>query len=132
MHYELSAAARSAFQSKYRDFPHYMENRNFIPPKDGGMLLRFNYIEEDRRYLSIDRKCKSSIAIVRIGVVFPPGSGVDEARFRTKDIADFFKDGKMLNVGNISEGVIVHQIVKHESEWMTPVRFTVRVDTKEI
>lgn len=131
MHYELSAAARAAFLSKYRDFPHYMENRNFTPPKDGGMWLRFNYIEGDTLYLSIDRKCKSYIAIVQIGVVFPPGSGVDEARLKAKEIADFFKDGKMLNVGYIFDGAIVHQIVKHESGWMIPVRFTVRVDTKE-
>lgn len=131
MHYELSAAARAAFIGEFGSRPYYIENKNFRPPMDGSEWLKFNYMEGDTLFLSYDRKCKSYLGTVQIGVIFPPGKGVDSARLLAKQIANFFEDGKMLNVGYIYEGAIVHQMIKHDSGWMIPIRFTVRVDTKE-
>lgn len=129
MHYELSVAARMALAQEYES--EYMiayENVDFVPPGDGGIWLKYDYTEADTLFLSLDRKCKSFIGMVQIAVIFPPGSGIDTARKVAKNIADFFEDGKMLSIGYIYEGAIVHPVQKSETGWFYPVRFYVRYD----
>ena len=131
MHYELSIAARVALAEQFgKAYPIQYENVDFVPPANGGMYLKYDYIDSDTEFLSLDRKCKSYIGMVQIGVVFPPGSGTDKARLVAKDIADFFDDGKMLSTGYIYEGAITHRLQKSETGWFYPVRFYVRFDGK--
>lgn len=131
MHYELSVAARVALAREYEDkFQIMYENTDFIPPLDGGIWLRYDYVDADTMFLSLDRKCKSYIGMVQIGVNFSPGSGVDKARKISKEIAEFFYDGKMLDTGYISEGAITHKLQKSETGWFYPIRFYVRFDGK--
>lgn len=129
MHYELSVAARMALAQEYeREYMIAYENVDFVPPGDGGIWLKYDYTEADTLFLSLDRKCKSFIGMVQIAVIFPPGSGIDTARKVAKNIADFFEDGKMLSIGYIYEGAIVHPVQKSETGWFYPVRFYVRYD----
>lgn len=129
MHYELSVAARVAFAKQFeKQFPIQYENVDFVPPGEGGIWLKYDYTEADTLFLSLDRKCKSFIGMVQIAVIFPPGSGIDTARKVAKNIADFFEDGKMLSIGYIYEGAIVHPVQKSETGWFYPVRFYVRYD----
>ena len=131
MHYELSAAARAeVIKFANGAIPVSFENKNFTPPVNGDMWLKFDYMEADTQFLSLDRKCKSYIGLVQIGVIVMPGSGADDARRKAKEIADFLYDGKMLNDGYISEGGTVHPMIKHDSGWLIPVRCNVRYDEK--
>lgn len=131
MHYELSVAARMEFAKEYeKRFPIKYENVDFTPPADGGIWLKFDYKEADTIYHDLKRECVSYIGMVQIGIEFPPGSGVDTSRQIAKDIAAFFKDGKMLSIGYISEGAKVHPVQKSETGWFYPVRFYVRYDGK--
>lgn len=131
MHYELSVAARVALAEQFgKAFPIQYENVDFVPPSDGGIYLKYDYTDADTEFLSLDRKCKSYIGMVQVGITFPPGSGTDKARRIAKDIADFFEDGKMLATGYISEGAITHKLQKSETGWFYPVRFYVRFDGK--
>lgn len=132
MHYELSVSARAELIkfSGANKIQVAFENRNFTPPAGGGMWLKFDYIEADTQFLSLDRKCRSYIGLVQVSVIFTPGFGVDNGRAMAKEIADFFDDGKMLNVGYISEGGTVHRMIKQDSGWLIPVRFNVRYDEK--
>ncbi|QDH94243.1 hypothetical protein [Escherichia phage vB_EcoS_PHB17] len=133
MHYELMLAARKALAEQYeRRYPIAYENVEFVPPADGSQWLAFHYKEVDTAYLSLDRKCRSFIGMVQVNIVFAPGSGTDKARRLAKDIADFFEDGKMLDVGYIFEGGEVRPIQKSETGWLVPVRFSVRVEEKRI
>lgn len=133
MHYELMLAARKALAEQYeRRYQIAYENVEFVPPADGSQWLAFHYKEVDTAYLSLDRKCRSFIGMVQINIVFAPGSGTDKARRLAKDIADFFEDGKMLDVGYIYEGGEVRPIQKSETGWIVPVRFSVRVEEKRI
>lgn len=131
MHYDLMLAARKALAKEYENrYPIAYENVNFEPPKNGDTWLKFDYVEVDSEYLSLDRKCRSYIGMVQIGVVFAPGSGTDSARMLAKQIADFFYDGKMLETGYVSEGAEVRPIQKSETGWLVPVRFNVRVEER--
>lgn len=133
MHYDLMLAARKALAEQYeRRYPIAYENVEFVPPADGSQWLAFHYKEVDTDYLSLDRKCRSFIGMVQVNIVFAPGSGTDKARRLAKDIADFFEDGKMLDVGYIYEGGEVRPIQKSETGWLVPVRFSVRVEEKRI
>lgn len=133
MHYDLMLAARKALAEQYeRRYKIAYENVEFVPPGDGSQWLAFHYKEVESAYLSLDRKCRSFIGMVQINIVFAPGSGTDKARRLAKDIADFFQDGKMLDVGYIYEGGEVRPIQKSESGWLVPVRFSVRVEEKRI
>lgn len=126
MHYELSVAVRRALSMQFeRDYKIQYENVDFVPPGNGGMWLKYDYVEVDTIFKSLDRKCKRFIGMVQISVVFPPGAGIDKARKATKEIADFFEDGKMLSTGYIYEGAIVHKVQKSETGWLYPVRFYV-------
>lgn len=131
MHYDLMLAARKALAEKYEEhYPIAYENISFEPPRDGGAWLKFDYTEVDSQFLSLDRKCRSYIGMVQIGVIVAPGSGTDIARMIAKGIADFFVDGKMLETGYIYEGAEVRPIQKSETGWMVPVRFSVRVEKR--
>lgn len=131
MHYELSFAVRRLLAVNFeRDYKIQYENVDFVPPKNGGTWLKYDYKESDTIFLSLDRKCRSYIGMVQIAVIFPPGSGIDEARKTAKDIADFFDDGKMISSGYIYEGAKIHPVQKSETGWFYPVRFYVRFDEK--
>ena len=69
--------------------------------------------------------------MVQVGIVIPPGGGTDKARLLAKEIARFFYDGRMFETGYISEGANVHALLKSETGWFLPIRFSVRLDTKE-
>lgn len=127
-HYEMSLAAGSAlFRQFGQRFAISKENVPFNPPA-GAEWLRFNYIEADTQFVSLNRKCKVYLGIVQIDVVFQPGEGINYFRGIAKEIADFFEDGKMLDVGYISQGATVHPVQKSETGWFIPVRYTLRVD----
>lgn len=132
MHYELMLAARVLLDTQFG--PAYSisyENVPFVPPSDGSMWLKFDYMEAETRFLSLDRKCKSYIGIVQVAVIFSPGDGTDAARRAASDIAKFFYDGRMLQHGYIYQGAEVRPVQKHETGYMIPVRFTVRFDEKQ-
>lgn len=132
MDYELMLASRMELASEFESrFKIAYENVNFIPPTDGSMWLAFHYVESDPMRLSLDRKCVSYLGMVQVNVNFAPGTGTDKARKIAKEIADFFKDGKIIGVGYIYQGASVRPPQKSESGWMIPVRFTVRADVKE-
>lgn len=132
MHYDLMLAARKALASEYESrFRISYENVDFVPPGDGSMWLKFDYMEADTDRISLDRKCVSYIGLVQVGIVIPPGGGTDKARLLAKEIARFFYDGRMIETGYISEGAKVHTLLKSETGWFLPIRFSVRLDTKE-
>ncbi|QHR69624.1 tail terminator [Escherichia phage haarsle] len=132
MHYELMLSARKALATEYENrFMISYENVEFTPPGDGSPWLKFDYTEVDTEYLSLDRKCVSYIGMIQVGIVFPPGYGTDRPRVLAKEIAQFFYDGKMLEHGYIYEGARVHKPLKSESGWILPIRFYVRIETKE-
>lgn len=132
MHYELMLSARKALATEYESrFIIAYENVEFTPPGDGSPWLKFDYIEVDTEYLSLDRKCVSYIGMIQIGVIIPPGAGSDKGRKLAKEIASFFYDGKILETGYISEGAKVHKLQKSETGWLIPIRFYVRIETKE-
>lgn len=132
MDYELMLSARKALAGEFESrFKIAYENVEFVPPGDGSMWLRFDYTEVDKEFLSVDRKCVSYIGMVQVGIIIPPGSGSDKARQVAKEIARFFYDGKILETGYISEGAKVHKLQKSETGWFIPVRFYVRIETKE-
>lgn len=108
------------------------ENIDFEQPEDGGMWLKFDYFPADKRYRSLDRKCIALIGMVQVGIMFPPGSGIDKARELAKEIANFFHDGKILSVGYILEGASSKPVQKSQSGWLLPIRFTTRYDEKEV
>lgn len=129
-HFEMMKAARQALDDQYKArFAISREGWPFEPPKDGSMWLKFDYMEADTRWLSLDRKCKSYIGLVQISIIFPPNTGTDNARRLAKEIAEFFDDGKILATGYIFEGAIVHPIQKSETGWFIPVRYQLRLDT---
>lgn len=131
MHYELMLAARKALAKQYeRLYSIAYENVMFTPPDSGESWLKFDYKEADTIYMSLDRKCRSYVGMVQVGIVFPPNSGTDRARLLAKDIANFFEDGKMLETGYISEGASIHPVQKSETGWFIPIRFYVRFDEK--
>lgn len=132
-HFEMMISARSALLDNFGgSIPVCLENIEFEPPADGGMWLKFDYIEADTRYLTLDRKCLSYIGLVQIGVVFRPGSGTDDARELAKAVANAFPDGLELGTGYIFEGAILHPIQKHETGWFIPVRYQLRLDVKGV
>lgn len=132
MDYELMLAARKALAGEFESrFKIAYENVEFVPPADGSMWLRFDYTEVDKEFLSLDRRCVSYIGMVQIGVIIPPGAGSDKCRKLAKDISSFFYDGKILETGYISEGAKVHKLQKSETGWLIPIRFYVRIETKE-
>ena len=131
MHYELMLAARKALAAEFENqYSIAYENITFTPPANGGIWLKFDYIEADTKFLSLDRKCVSYIGMVQVSVVLAPGSGADRSRQLANAIAKFFEDGKMLETGYVSEGGAVKPIQKSESGWLIPVRFTVRTEEK--
>lgn len=131
MDYDLMLSARKALAVEYEGrYPIAYENVDFVPPGDGSMWLAFYYVESEPLRLSLDRKCVSYLGMVQVNVVFAPGTGTDKARLLAKEIADFFKDGKMLDVGYIYEGAAVRPVQKSETGWIVPIRFVVRVDTR--
>lgn len=131
MHYELMVAARKALTARFHEYYSIAyENVTFTPPPLGEMWLKFDYAEVSSDYLSLDRKCRSYIGMVQVGVVIPAGGGTDRPRQVAKEIADFFEDGKMLEAGYVSEGGEVRPIQKGETGWLVPVRFYVRADEK--
>lgn len=130
--YDLAKAARKALAAEFGErFAIMYENVEFEEPDDGSMWLKFDYLPADKIYRSLDRKCIALLGMVQVKVIFSPGRGVDEARALAKDIANFFKDGKILDVGFILEGARSHPILKANDGWSIPVRFTVRYDEKE-
>ena len=131
MDYDLMLAARKAFAAEYENrYAIAYDNVEFTPPGDGSMWLAFHYVESEPLRLSLDRKCVSYMGMVQINVTFAPGTGTDKPRKLAKEIADFFKDGKILGVGYIYEGASVRSVQKSETGWIVPIRFVVRVDTK--
>lgn len=131
MHYDLMVSARVALAREFESqYPIAYENVDFTPPGDGGIWLKFDYMEADTDRISLDRKCISYIGIVQVGIVFPPGSGTDKARLAAKSIAEFFLDGKMLDTGYIYSGGEVRPVQKSNSGWFIPVRFSVRFDKR--
>lgn len=131
MHYEMMVDSRVALAKEFgREYAIAYENVEFIPPADGSMWLKFDYMEADTRFMSLSRDCVSYIGIVQVGIVFPPGSGTDKPRLLAKRIAAFFYDGRMLEHGYIYSGAEVRPAQKSETGWMIPVRFSVRIDGK--
>lgn len=130
-HFDLDKAVKKLLFSQYGNaYAIAAENVKFDPPADGSTWLKMDYMPADRIYQSLDRKCVSIIGMVQIGVVFSPDKGVESARLAAKNIANFFEDGKILDVGYIFEGGESHPTQKHERGWMIPVRFYVRYDGK--
>ena len=138
MHYELYQASQEAIFAWFGDDYQIMtENADFIPPADGSPYLKYDYIEAASMTMSLDRKCRVYLGIVQVSVIFSPGTGVSVARKIAADVANRAIDGIMLsltddttatNVGYISEAGSVQQVVKHNSGWSIPVRFTVRAE----
>lgn len=129
---DMSEAARSALFAEFRPrFAIMAENVDFTEPGQGQTWLKFDYIPADKIYRTIDRKCISLLAMVQVGIVFAPGKGMTEARTIAKEIANFFSDGKILDVGYVYEGASSKPVQKSERGWMLPVRFTMRYDEKE-
>lgn len=131
MHYELMVAVRKELTARFHEnYSIAYENVTFEPPKLGEMWLKFDYVEVSSDYVSLDRKCRSYVGMVQIGVVIQAGGGTDRPRKLAKEIADFFEDGKMLETGYVSEGGEVRPVQKSETGWFVPVRFCVRVEEK--
>ena len=128
MQYELSVAARKLIAERFSNFAIKYENIAFRPPANGAQWLKFDYIEVDDPYFGLSRTCRSHIGMVQVSVVFSPGSGIDKYRRLAQEIANYAEDGKMLEVGYISEGGRVHPVQKAEGGWFFPVRFYVRYD----
>lgn len=129
---DMSEAARSALFAEFRPrFAIMAENVDFKEPADGSTWLKFDYMPSPKIYNSLDRKCITLLAMVQIGIVFAPGKGMTEARTIAKEIANFFKDGKILDVGYVYEGASSRPVQKSERGWLLPVRFTMRYDEKE-
>lgn len=129
--YDLSRAARKALSDAFGSrFNIQYENAPSSEPHDGTAWLKFDYLPADTIYQSLDRKCKSIIGMVQIGIVIPPDSGIDSHRLLAKEIANFFEDGKILGVGYVSVGGQSHPIQKSDRGWFLPVRFYVRYDGK--
>lgn len=129
MHYELMLAARDNLVAGLNgDYPIAFENVPFTPPADGGMWIKFDYIEAQTDRYSLSRKCVSYIGMVQLSVIFPPMSGTEKARQLAKRIAEIFADGKMLTTGYIYSGGEVRPVQKSETGWLVPVRAYVRVD----
>lgn len=130
--YDMATAARKALFQEYKSrFSIMAENVEFTEPDDGSMWLKFDYVPADKIYRSLDRKCIALLGMVQIGIHFPPGGGVDEARKLAKEIANFFNDGKILDVGYIFEGASSKATVKSDRGWFIPVRYTMRYSEKE-
>lgn len=130
---DLSNAVRTALFSGFKSrFSIMAENVSFKDPEDGSAWLKFDYFPVEKIYRSIDRKCIRIRAMVQIGIVFAPDNGMTEARTIAKEIANFFKDGKILDVGFVFEGASSRPVQKSERGWLLPVRFTVQYDEKEI
>lgn len=140
MHYELYQASQEALFRWYGNTYAIMtENVEFTPPADGSPWLKYDYIEAMTQTVSLDRKCKVYVGIAQVGVVFSPGTGISLARSIAKELAIRAVDGMILTVtdendistevGYIVEGGEVQPVVKHNSGWMIPVRFTVRAES---
>lgn len=130
--YDLAKAARVALFEQFESrFKIAVENVAFKEPKDGSTWLKFDYTPAEKVYRSLSRKCIRIRGMVQIGVVFSPDKGIDKARELAKEIANFFEDGKILQVGFIYEGASQKAVQKSERGWFIPIRFTVQYDTKE-
>lgn len=131
-HLDMSEAARNALFEQFRSrYEIAAENVDFTAPSDGSTWLKFDYMPASKDYRSLDRKCITLTALVQVGIVFSPDTGMTKARALAKEIANFFHDGKILNVGYIFEGASSHPVQKSERGWLLPVRFTMRYDEKE-
>lgn len=131
MHYELMLAARKALAIEFQErYSIAYENVLFTPPDSGSAWLKFDYVEVDSEYISLDRKCRVYVGMVQIGIVIPPETGTDRWRMLAKEVAEFFSDGKMLETGYVSEGGEVKPIQKSETGWLIPIRFNVRYDER--
>ncbi|KLD69037.1 hypothetical protein Y886_43660, partial [Xanthomonas hyacinthi DSM 19077] len=56
-------------------------------------------------------------------------SDVDKSQ--ANETARGVHDGRRNETGEISEGANVHTLLKSETGWFLPIRFSVRLDTKE-
>lgn len=132
MHYDMMVCARKALADGFGDrYKIAYENIKFTPPDDGGMWLKFNYMESATNRNSLDRKCTSFLGLVQIGIIVPPSLGLDNARLLAKEIADYFPDGKMFNANiYIYSGGEVRPAQKSETGWLLPIRFTVRSEKR--
>lgn len=132
MHYELSVACRKLVSEVAVDIagglPVSYENVGFTPPANGGMWLKFDYIETDTVTWSLQRTCRYYIGMCQVSIFFSPGTGVDKPRLLASRLSQAFADGTMLDTGYIFEGGTVHPVVKSQSGWFIPVRFYVRLD----
>lgn len=140
MHLELYQASQEAVFNWFGNTYAIMtENAEFTPPADGSPYLKFDYIEADTITVSLDRKCRVYLGIAQVSVIISPGAGILNGRKIADDVANRAIDGIMLTVtddeglnpvevGYIVEGGEVNRVVKHDSGWSIPVRFTVRAD----
>lgn len=132
MHYELSVGARDALQKfAGQRFPLIFENTTQAPPQNGGMYIKFDYMEASSDYVSLNRKCRVFEGLVQLSIVFSPGVGVDNARQLAREMVEFFEDGKDLSFGYISQGAESKPVLKDASGWLIPVRFVVRYDKSQ-
>lgn len=140
MHLELYQASQEAVFNWFgTTYAIMTENSDFTPPADGSPYLKFDYIEASTMTVSLDRKCRVYLGIVQVSVIISPGAGILSGRKIADDVANRAIDGIMLTVtddgglnptevGYIVEGGEVNRVVKHDSGWSIPVRFTVRAD----
>lgn len=144
MHFELYQASQEAvFKWFGNTYAIMTENAAFTPPADGSPYLKFDYIEASTMTVSLDRLCRVYLGIVQVSVIISPGSGVMAGRKIADDVANRAIDGIMLTVtdsdglnpvevGYIVDAGSVEQVVKHDSGWSIPVRFTVRAESQKM
>lgn len=131
--YDMAVAARKALYAGFSSrFSIMSEGVEFEEPDDGATWLKFDYVPAGKTYASLDRKCIVYLGMVQVKIIFSPGKGVDKARLLAKEIAEFFNDGKILDVDEkgrevtIYEGASSHPFIKSNDGWQLPIRFTVR------
>lgn len=137
MHYEMALMCKVAAAKFAAEIGLQIagDNVDFKPPKHGETYLKFSYVEADSSSVDLSRKCRVYLAMVQIDVIFKPGIGTDSARLIAQNVAKHFPEGKILGEGKldlyVSEWAQVHEVQKHETGWLFPVRFTVRCETAE-